>query len=131
MVLRRARGFAPSPVTIDYKNREENEKGNLIALGGHLKNSVAVQVGQNVFISQHIGDLSTDSAFRTFKRTAEDLTGLYDLSVSTVCCDDHPEYLSTKYALDAYKNIKQIQHHFAHIAACRAETADRKDSCGS
>ncbi|MFH2004667.1 MAG: carbamoyltransferase HypF, partial [Bacteroidota bacterium] len=117
MVMRRARGYAPLPIQITGSNVNED----ILAVGGHLKNTVALKVGNNVFISQHIGDLSTNEAFNTFQKVIEDFQNLYESKVSKIICDLHPEYLSTKFAQTKNIKIEQVQHHYAHIAACRAE----------
>lgn len=117
MVMRRARGYAPLPIQINGSNVNED----ILAVGGHLKNTVALKVANNVFISQHIGDLSTNEAFNTFQKVIDDFQNLYESRVSKIICDLHPEYLSTKFAQKKDVKIEYVQHHYAHIAACRAE----------
>ncbi len=115
LVLRRARGFAPLPITL------KNETQPTLALGAHLKNTVALGVGNNAFVSQHIGDLATAEAFDAFRAATADLPRLYDVMPEIVACDLHPDYLSTKHALQLDLPVAQVQHHFAHIVACMAE----------
>jgi hydrogenase maturation protein HypF len=115
MVLRRARGYAPLPVHM------KNALPSVLAVGAHLKNSVALSVGNEVFISQHIGDLTTSEAFSAFRSTTEDLPRLYEAPPSFVACDLHPDYLSTKHATRMRLPLHQVQHHFAHVLACMAE----------
>jgi hydrogenase maturation protein HypF len=115
MVLRRARGYAPLPVHM------KESLPCVLALGGHLKNSVALSVGQDIFISQHIGDLGTSKAFSAFRRTAADLPRLYEAKPSIIACDMHPDYLSTKHAARMRPPVLQVQHHFAHVMAGLAE----------
>lgn len=93
LVLRRARGYAPLPI------RLKTEFRSTLAVGAHLKNAVALSIGKNVFVSQHIGDLETEQAYRAFKSATKDLPRLYDVKPEIIACDMHPEYLSTKYAL--------------------------------
>ena len=71
LVLRRARGYAPLPVHL------KDPLPCVLAVGAHLKNSVALSVGTEVFVSQHIGDLGTNQAFQAFRRVSEDLLQLY------------------------------------------------------
>ena len=115
MVLRRARGYAPLPVHL------KQTLPCVLAVGAHLKNSVALSVGKEIFISQHIGDLETSEAFSAFRRTAADLPRLYEAQPSIVACDMHPDYLSTKYAARMRAPLHRVQHHFAHVLACMAE----------
>lgn len=116
MVVRRARGFAPLPIRIGQLNATP-----VLAVGAHLKNSVALAVNDNVFISQHIGDLETAEAFDAFQKTTADLQHLYDVHPAHVVGDLHPDYLSTKYAAGAGIPMVQFQHHYLHVASCMAE----------
>lgn len=119
MVLRRARGYAPLPVEI--KNEQLKIK-NVLAVGAHLKNTIALATGKNVFLSQHIGDLETEAAFRAFQQVATDLPKIYDVQPEVVVADLHPDYLSTKYALEhRASSVIQVQHHIAHVLSCVAE----------
>jgi hydrogenase maturation protein HypF len=115
MVLRRARGYAPLPV------RMKEPLPSVLAVGAHLKNAVALSVGRDVFISQHIGDLETAMALAAFHRTVADLPRLYEAQPELVACDLHPDYISTKYADSAQLTVKRVQHHWAHVLACMAE----------
>jgi hydrogenase maturation protein HypF len=120
MVLRRARGYAPLPVT--GKFQDPNLKTQIVlAVGAHLKNTVALKVGTNVFVSQHIGDLETKEAYSAFCAVAEDLPRLYEARPDLIACDLHPDYLSTKYAMQLSAPSCGVQHHWAHIASCMAE----------
>ncbi|MGI9089078.1 MAG: carbamoyltransferase HypF, partial [Chthoniobacterales bacterium] len=115
MILRRARGYAPLPIPI------RKTAAPILALGAHLTNTVALGVGGNVFVSQHIGDLATGPAYRAFVRAAADLPRLYETAPAMITCDLHPDYLSTKYAAEFSLPVRAVQHHWAHIAACMAE----------
>ncbi len=114
-VLRRARGYAPMPV------RFEQPLPHILAVGAHFKNTVALSVGQNVFLSQHIGDLETVEAHRAFRESVESLRGLYDHPLDAVACDLHPDYLSTQYAKSLDVPVIPVQHHEAHVVSCLAE----------
>ncbi|MBA3962138.1 MAG: carbamoyltransferase HypF [Chthoniobacterales bacterium] len=120
LVMRRARGFAPLPISLELPNDAPKSKP-VLALGAHLKNTVALRVHENVFVSQHIGDLSTHPAYESFLRAAADLPRLYEAEPQVTAHDLHPEYLSTKHALSLTGRHVAVQHHFAHIAACMAE----------
>jgi hydrogenase maturation protein HypF len=114
-VLRRARGFAPLPVTIG------SEITPTLAVGAHLKNTVAVASGRQVFVSQHIGDLETREAFDAFSRVIDSVETLYEVKPTTVAFDRHPDYLSTKWALRSGLRAVPVQHHYAHVLSCMAE----------
>ncbi|HEY1583502.1 MAG TPA: hypothetical protein VGF73_10435, partial [Chthoniobacterales bacterium] len=91
------------------------------AVGAHLKNAVALSLGENVFVSQHIGDLTTKVAHDAFTRSVADLPRLYEAAPQIIAHDLHPEYLSTKHALQQPRRAVGVQHHWAHIASCMAE----------
>lgn len=116
MVMRRARGYAPFPVVTDSKESE-----HILAVGGHLKNTVALKVNENVFVSQHIGDLATEASMNAFKKAVDDFLNVYESDLAVIVHDNHPDYLSTKFALNISNSAVGTQHHFAHIASCRAE----------
>lgn len=115
MILRRARGYAPLPVTIKGINKP------YLAFGPHLKNTIAVNKGDNVFISQHIGDLENIESINAFKKVTCDLQNFYEIKPEKIICDLHPDYISTKYAKELHKDVVQVQHHYAHILSCMAE----------
>jgi hydrogenase maturation protein HypF len=116
-ILRRARGYAPLGV------RVSRNVVPVLAVGGHLKNTVAIGVGQEVFVSQHIGDLETLEARNAFERAIDDLCRLYSFKPEAVVCDMHPDYASTHWAEASGLPIMRVQHHQAHVAACAAENA--------
>jgi hydrogenase maturation protein HypF len=114
-ILRRARGYAPLGI------RVAAELPPVLAVGGHLKNTVAIAVGRDVFLSQHIGDLETVEARHAFQRAIEDLCRLYSFKPEAVVCDLHPDYASTHWAEGSGLPVIRVQHHQAHVAACAAE----------
>jgi len=114
-ILRRARGYAPLGV------RVAQELPPVLAVGGHLKNTVAIAVGQEIFLSQHIGDLDTVEARAAFERAISDLCRLYSFKPEAMVCDLHPDYASTQWAERSGLPLIRVQHHQAHVAACAAE----------
>jgi hydrogenase maturation protein HypF len=118
LIIRRARGYAPLPVRLAH-GRASPPK--ILAVGAHLKNTVAVALEDQVFISQHIGDLETQEAYEAFQRVIRDFKKLYEFEPELVVCDMHPDYLSTKYARSLNLPTIEVQHHHAHVAACMAE----------
>ena len=115
LILRRARGYAPLPVLL----KEEAEE--TLAVGAHLKNTVAVSRGKQVFISQHLGDLETAESLHAFRAETENLQRLYSIAPRAVVSDIHPDYLSTSYARASGLPHRTVQHHVAHVASCMAE----------
>jgi hydrogenase maturation protein HypF len=123
-VMRRARGHAPLPV------RVPEELPAALAVGAHLKNAVAIAVGRQVFVSQHIGDLDTVEARGAFERAIRDLCRLYAFEPEVVACDLHPDYASTRWARSSGLKVVAVQHHHAHVAGCAAENDVRGEYLG-
>ncbi len=115
--IRRSRGYAPLPVALPVPVPPT------LAVGGDLKNTLAVADQKYAWLSQHIGDmddLATLSAFDSAGRQLESLTGV---APEIVVADAHPGYRSTAWA---HRNaggrpVRRVQHHHAHIAAVMAE----------
>jgi hydrogenase maturation protein HypF len=114
-LLRRARGWAPLPIRLAV------DVPPILAVGAHLKSVVALAVGRQAFLSQHIGDLETPEALAAFERVIADLTRLYETKPVAVAHDLHPDYLSTKWALSSGLKTIAVQHHHAHLVSCLAE----------
>jgi hydrogenase maturation protein HypF len=124
MILRRARGYAPLPI------RATDDLPAVLAVGSHLKNTVAICKGGEIFLSQHIGDLETAEAMWAFRKVTADLQSLYDFKPDIVACDLHPEYLSTRHAKTFGKPVFPVQHHYAHVLSCMAENEMRGSALG-
>jgi hydrogenase maturation protein HypF len=127
LVLRRARGYAPLPITL-HAPRSTLHAQTILAVGAHLKNAVALAVGPQVFLSQHIGDLETDRAFGAFRRVIADFETFYETTPEVIAADAHPEYLSTQFARERVAQagsgrVVAVQHHVAHVLSCMAENA--------
>lgn len=117
LLVRRSRGYAPQPVAL-----ERTVPRPVLAVGAELKNTVCVAKGRRAYLSHHIGDLENYETFRSFVGAIEHLTRLFDVAPQVVAYDLHPEYLSTKHALDLEGvDLVGVQHHHAHIASCLAD----------
>lgn len=123
-ILRRARGYAPLPVIVS------RDLPSVLAVGGHLKNTVAIARGRQVFMSQHIGDLDAVESREAFHRAIEDLCRLYRFEPKMIACDLHPDYASTQWALASGLPVVQMQHHHSHVAACAAENGIESNYLG-
>jgi hydrogenase maturation protein HypF len=126
-VLRLARGYAPLPVSLNRNtmNSSTSDKSpnthTILASGGHLKNSIAINNDNNIFISQYIGDLDTYEATKAYHKISADLPHLYDLKPDLIVHDLHPEYYTSKDADKRNIPTYAVQHHYAHILSCMAE----------
>jgi hydrogenase maturation protein HypF len=122
-LIRRSRGYVPLAVRLPVAASRP-----ILACGGELKNAFALVRGREAFLSQHLGDLTNERAFRTFLDAVGHWRRLLDLSPDVVAHDLHPGYRSTVYAraLDGVERIA-VQHHHAHIASCLADNGvDRR-----
>ncbi|PZS22571.1 MAG: carbamoyltransferase HypF [Acidimicrobiales bacterium] len=115
-VLRRSRGFAPEPLALPAQARRQ-----VLAVGAELKSTVSVAKARTLVTSHHIGDLEHLANYRAFLQAVDHLCHLYGVVPEVVAHDLHPEYLSTKLALDLDLPTWPVQHHHAHIASCLAE----------
>jgi len=131
-ILRRARGFAPLPIPLHRKEPV------VLALGGHLKNTVALSIGDRCFLSQHIGDLDNLETRQAHLRVVSDLLKLYETRPVAIAHDLHDDYASSQIAeqltapgglLEGVRRIK-VQHHHAHLAACLAESGTTEPVLG-
>lgn len=124
MVLRRARGYAPLPV------RMNKESGVILAAGAHLKNTLALSIGNSVFVSQHIGDMETPQALKAYEEVWSSIESLYHAKVKKIIHDMHPDYFSTKYALESGLPAFPVQHHVAHVFSCMLDNGSNPPLLG-
>lgn len=113
--IRRSRGYAPRPIFL------KKSGPSILAVGGELKNVVALSKGEKVFLSQHIGDLENLEAYEFFQMTIDHIQRIFEIEPELIVHDLHPEYLSTKWAKDQSLPLFGVQHHHAHLASCMAE----------
>ncbi|MFO0700724.1 MAG: carbamoyltransferase HypF [Nitrospira sp.] len=125
VILRRARGYAPQAIRWCDGPTKESSQGPILAVGGHLKNTVAILTGDRVVLSQHLGDLSTVEADKGFRQAVSDLQQLLEVTPQAIACDLHPDYRSTSFARELAETLSvplvPVQHHHAHVASCMAE----------
>ncbi|MDP3090497.1 MAG: carbamoyltransferase HypF [Nitrospira sp.] len=125
LILRRARGYVPRSIRVNASLTNGSAMVPILAVGGHLKNTIALTSGDQVMLSQHLGDLSTLEAFEAFRRAVDDLQRLLDVQPQLVACDLHPDYRSTIFAQEFAERhavpLVRVQHHHAHVASCMAE----------
>jgi hydrogenase maturation protein HypF len=125
MVLRRARGYAPLPITLsglDLPAASTREAGPpILALGSHLKNTIALATPGQIIVSQHIGDLETAEACRVFEGVIDSFQELYQIAPALIAHDAHPDHNASEFARRQSLPTLGVQHHYAHALACLAE----------
>ena len=125
LFLRRSRGYVPRPIYLPSAQK------SVLAVGGELKNTVCLTVGEKAFLGQHIGDLKNSSTHRLLEETTAHLLQILEIRPAAVAHDLHPDYLSTSFAgeIDDLPKIA-VQHHHAHMASCMAENRLEGDVIG-
>jgi hydrogenase maturation protein HypF len=113
--IRRSRGFAPSALPLPTGSRA------FVAVGAEQKSTFCVVRNGAAFLSAHLGDLDTELAYVAFRADLELYLSMLDVELDVVAHDLHPEYLSTKWALEQDAELLGVQHHHAHAASCLAE----------
>ncbi len=114
--LRRSRGFVPVPIFL------AEPLAPVLACGAELKNTICLTKDNRAFISQHVGDLENLETLRFFKQTIDHLKQILQIEPEVIAYDLHPDYLSTRYALEQEGvELIGVQHHFAHLVGCLAE----------
>jgi hydrogenase maturation protein HypF len=119
-LLRRSRGYAPEPLGLTARLPRP-----VLGCGAELKNTFCLAVENRAFVSHHIGDLENFETLRSFTEGIAHFRRLFDTEPEVVAHDLHPEYLSTKYALELDGvDLVGVQHHHAHIASCLADNGE-------
>jgi hydrogenase maturation protein HypF len=118
--VRRSRGFAPEPMDLGTQLSE------ILACGGELKNTLCLTKDRYAILSQHIGDLENLETMELFRETLAHLRRFFRVSPVAVAHDLHPNYMSTRFALEE-SGLRPIgvQHHHAHVASCMADNGLR------
>jgi hydrogenase maturation protein HypF len=117
MPIRRSRGYAPLPLALPMPVPPT------LAVGGDLKNTMAVADGKYAWLSQHIGDMDDLATLAAFDAAQQHLQELTAVAPQLLIADAHPLYRSTAWANRnaAGRPVRTVQHHHAHIAAVMAE----------
>jgi hydrogenase maturation protein HypF len=119
-LTRRARGYAPYPVHLNFNAKQ------VLGCGAEEKNTFCLTKDNYAFVSQHIGDMENVETMEHFENTLSLYKKLFRTEPEIVAYDLHPEYLSTKYALElgnqsSHLRLVPVQHHHAHIVSCMAD----------
>jgi hydrogenase maturation protein HypF len=116
---RRSRGYVPQPIELPFECPRP-----VLAVGGQMKNTFALARGRFAILSHHLGDLDHLEAFRAFAEAVPHYERLFGIRPAVVAHDLHPDYASTRYALEREGvELVAVQHHHAHLASCMAEHA--------
>ncbi|GAA1472339.1 carbamoyltransferase HypF [Corynebacterium felinum] len=119
-LVRRSRGLAPIPFRVPVGNGL-----CVLAVGGELKNTAALAVGEVVHVSAHVGDMGSLAALEAFEKMVAQMVSIRGVRVDVVACDAHPGYSTSAWAsrfADRHDvPLVQVQHHHAHALSLLAE----------
>ncbi len=120
IIFRRSRGYAPN-----YLNVAIGATEKIMAMGAHLKSTIAFYPNENLYVSQYLGNLDNYDVYSRFIKTSENFMQLFEQNPEVVLVDKHPLYQSTKYGKELAKKVDlkliEIQHHKAHFASILGE----------
>ncbi|MDD7209538.1 MAG: carbamoyltransferase HypF [Lachnospiraceae bacterium] len=119
-MIRRSRGYAPLPIML-----EENFHGEVLAVGGELKNTFCIGKDQLFYPSPYIGDMGDVRTVNALKESVRRMEELLEVSPRIVACDLHPAYNTRAFAEELGLPVYMVQHHYAHILSCMAENEER------
>lgn len=113
--IRRSRGYAPFPLKVSKQLRPS------LAVGAQMKSTFCLGAGRQAYLSQHLGDLDSLENLDYFTRVVAHLQSIYRLKPEYICCDLHPDMMSTRWAEKQGLPLVRVQHHHAHLASALAE----------
>jgi len=122
-LLRAGRGDTPLEMELPFTLANP-----VIAVGGHMKNTVTLSWQNRLVVSPHIGDMGNARSLAVFEQSLKDLQSLYGVTATAVICDAHPGYATTHWAEHSGLPVHRVLHHHAHAAvACLPDlaTSDR------
>jgi len=114
--LRLGRGCAPLEIEWPFRLAAP-----ILAVGAHLKNTIALGWDDRVVVSPHIGDMGTPRSLAVFEQVAADLQALYGVRAETLVCDAHPGYTTARWAARQGLPLTRVYHHHAHASALAGE----------
>ena len=127
LLMRRSRGYVPRSTGLPIPARAP-----ILACGAELKNTFCVAKGARAWVGHHIGDLKNWETLEAFRAGVEHFERLFAVAPEVIAHDLHPDYLSTRYALER-EGVEHlaVQHHHAHLAACLAEHGEAGPAVGA
>jgi hydrogenase maturation protein HypF len=120
--LRIGRGCAPLELTLPWPQGEP-----LLAVGGHMKGTLALSFDDRVVVSPHIGEMDSPRSLAVFEQVAADLQALYGVTAGRIVCDAHPGYTTHRWAREQGLSVDTVWHHRAHASALVAEFDQDED----
>jgi hydrogenase maturation protein HypF len=123
--IRRSRGYAPRSLPVNSTGPA------ILGVGAELKNTICLLQDNQAVLSQHLGDLKNLEAYEAFQQAIGHLLLLFEARPELVVHDMHPQYLSSRWAIEQQRMPSlAVQHHHAHLAACLAENKETGPAIG-
>jgi hydrogenase maturation protein HypF len=127
LLLRRSRGFVPASIDLPLAAARP-----LLGCGAEQKAAFCLADGTRAWVSHHIGDIKNYETLRSLQDGVAHFERLFEVTPQVVAYDLHPDYLSTRYALEREDvELHGVQHHHAHLAATLAEHGERGPAVGA
>ena len=120
--IRLGRGNAPLELKLPFAIDRPS-----LAVGGHMKNTIALAWKNNIVVSPHIGELDSLRSQQVFAQVIADLQELYQITAERVVCDAHPKYSSTEWAKASGLEVLPVYHHHAHASCLAGEFPTEKN----
>lgn len=124
-MIRRSRGYAPLPLMLS-----DTLEGQVLAVGGELKNTFCLGKNQLFYPSPYVGDMADLRTVKALEESIRRMEELLETDPVIVACDMHPKYNTTVVAMDQGIEVLPVQHHFAHVLSCMAENDHSKPVIG-
>ena len=115
-MIRRSRGYAPLPVMTSF-----GMKGEILAIGGELKNAFCIRKNDLFYLSPYVGDMADIRTVKALEESVKRMCELLEAKPTAVVCDMHPKYNTAALAESLGLPVIKVQHHYAHILSCMAE----------
>jgi hydrogenase maturation protein HypF len=127
LLVRRSRGIVPARLALPIASAEA-----VLGCGAELKSTFCLADGHRAWVGHHIGDLTSFDTLQAYRDGISHYERLFAIEPSIVAHDLHPDYLSTRYALER-EGVRPlaVQHHHAHLAACLAEHGETGPAVGA
>jgi len=117
--LRIGRGSAPCELALPWRQHQP-----VLAVGGHMKGTIALSWEDRVVVSPHIGEMDSPRSLKVFEQVANELQTLYGVQAETIVCDAHPGYTTHRWAQQQNRlPVETVWHHHAHASALAAEVS--------
>jgi hydrogenase maturation protein HypF len=120
IIIRRSRGLAPTY----YPNVFETGE-TLLGMGAELKSAFAITSGENLYVSQFLGNQDRLESQEAYTETLDHLCRLLKAKPARILIDSHPGYFVSLFGKEKATNenipLQSIQHHEAHFGAVLAE----------